>query len=307
MASNPNSRNYSPDSVIAANRRRPSVMELGTSANFATIITFVEYGYNPSASVVQQDTRASVSTGPSSSIILPLPKQLVENNNITVDGKDLGILGSLTADIASRGGDAIGSLMETLRDTGASAYEQIQNGAFGDVAKSALSSTNFLIRAGIGSLSPQIQDGISAATGDAVNPHQTLTFDGVALKDHTFTFEFAPESTAQSEKIRDAIKILKRAALPEYQSVGGGNGAGGSNTLSRGLLKYPNLIEVSFVGLDQEFFYRFKPAMIRDISVDYSPQGNALLNGGGGGARPAFITLTISFKEQAIWTKEDYN
>ena len=302
-------QNNSPDSIIQRSRdnRRPSVMELGTSANFATVITFVEYGYNPSASVVQQNTRATVSTGASSSIVLPLPKQLVENNNVTVDGKDLGVLGSFTADIASRGGDAIGSLMETLRDSGASAYEQIASGAFGDVAKSALSSTNFLIRAGIGSLSPQIQDGISAATGEAVNPHQTLTFDGVALKDHTFTFEFAPENSTQSERIRDAIKTLKKAALPEYQSVGGGGQGGGSNTLTRGLLKYPNLIEVSFVGLDQDFFYRFKPAMIRDISVDYSPQGNALLNGGGGGARPAFITLTISFKEQAIWTKEDYN
>lgn len=313
MARNPYSRDSSPNYVMEERRvsGRPSVMELGNSASYATIITFVEYGYNPSASVVQQNTRASVSAGASSSIILPLPKQLVENNNITVDGKEIGILGSLTADIVGgsltdSGTSGITGLSEALRSAGANAGVSAANGDFKDIAADVLSATNFLIRAGLGSINQSVQDGISASTGEAVNPHQTLTFDGVALKDHTFTFEFAPENTTQSEKIKDAIRALKKAALPEYQGVGGGQGGGG-NTLTRGLLKYPNLIEVSFIGLDQDFFYSFKPAMIRDISVDYSPQGNALLNGGGTGARPAFITLTMSFKEQAIWTKEDYN
>jgi len=118
------------------------------------------------------------------------------------------------------------------------------------------------------------------------------------LKQHTLNFEFAPETERQSQNLAAAIKQLKFNSLPAYDGMGSGS------VLSRALLKYPSLVKIAFWGLDDRYFYKFKPAMISNVSVDYTPQGNALLRGAQG-ARPAFVNLSITFVEQSIWTQDD--
>ena len=323
----------SADAAIAAAQaaNKTEMMYLGDSAVVGMALTFSDYQYTPKAGAVGQTNNTfSTSTGnvsalPSKTITFPLPKQLVDNISLNVGGKEIGTLGALTAGgiqaIGEKGlGQAAIDAVNRIRNQ---ATQIGQNAASGQSLESLLadgaSGANFLIRSGLGSILPQISQGIEAALGEAVNPHQTLTFDGVALKQHTFSFEFAPTSDKESKYIAQAIHSLKRNSLPTYanplttgdSSINAGNatalegiGVSSNNTaLGRGLLKYPKIVQPTFVsGIDDAFFYRMKPCMISNISVDYTPQGNALLRGG----RPAFITLSLTLVEQAIHTSADY-
>ena len=87
---------------------------------------------------------------------------------------------------------------------------------------------------------------------------------------------------------------------PSYASFGGAGGE--SRTLSRSLLNYPDMVEIAFTGIDQNYFYYFKPAMINNFSVDYAPGGIALNKGG----RPSVMNITMSVTESEIHTRESY-
>lgn len=315
----------SADAEIAAAQaaNKTEMMYLGDSAVVGMALTFSDYQYSPQAGAVGQTqtnntfstSTGNVSAASSKTITFPLPKQLVDNISLNVGGKEIGPLGAITAGViqGATGGNvgaAAVNAIQGVRDQFINLGQGLtQKGGFTNLLESALSGTNYILRTGLGSLAPQIEQGIEAALGEAINPHQTLTFDGVALKQHTFTFEFAPTSDKESKYIAEAIYMIKKYSLPEYDSPvrGGGRGDNPSavttGVLNRGLLKYPMIVQPTFVsGIDENFFYKMKPCMISNISVDYTPQGNSLLRGG----RPAFITVSMTLVEQAIHTRQDY-
>ena len=77
---------------------------------------------------------------------------------------------------------------------------------------------------------------------------------------------------------------------------------GGNETLSRGLLRYPSMVDCFFHGIDSNYFYQLKTSMISQFNVDYTPNGIALNRGG----KPSAVRLTMTMTEAAIHTKADY-
>ena len=65
------------------------------------------------------------------------------------------------------------------------------------------------------------------------------------------------------------------------------------------------MVDIFFVGVDQNYFFHFKTCMIDQFSVDYSPNGNVLTKGPTG-ARPSILTMNMSLREAAIHDKSDY-
>jgi len=307
------------ETITAANkqRNRAEVTYLGQNAVIGMAFTFNQYTYNPAASLNTGTIDFRTNTGnvtamPANTIVFPLPKQLVDNISLNVAGKEIGTLGALTAGVINRPGDIGQDVINTLTGIRNQAQSVVTGDtSFGDLISQGISGANYLVRSGLGSIAPQISQGIEAALGEAVNPHQTLTFDGVTLKQHTFSFEFAPRNDKESRYIALALNRMKGYALPRYKNpVSGENnpnseGVTNSGVLSRGLLEYPKTCQVNFVapGIDPAFFYTMKPSMISNISIDYTPQGNSLLRGG----RPAFINVSITLVEQAIHTAADYD
>ena len=74
------------------------------------------------------------------------------------------------------------------------------------------------------------------------------------------------------------------------------------DTLGRGLLKYPSMVDCFFHGIDSRFFLQMKTCMISQFNVDYAPNGIALNKGG----KPSAVRLTMVMTEAAIHTKADY-
>ena len=269
-----------------------------TIGHHAMILNFKEYSYGGSSHANEVGL---------SSIVLPLPKSLQDNLNVKVGSDELGILGSLTAEAAS-GALSIKNLTgarSKLAGMFSKGVETEQErvsdvGSIADGLQLAAESSMFLARAGLGAIAPDIAKGISAGSGTAINPYATLVFNGVDLKVHTFEWLLSPDTPEEAETLKNIIREIQRHVTPGMDDVAGSGAS--KQTLARGLLRYPSMVDCFFHGIDQNYFYKMKTCMVSQFNVDYTPNGIALNRGG----RPSAIRINMVMTEAAIHTKSDY-
>jgi hypothetical protein len=273
-----------------------------TIGHHAMILNFKSYAYGGSA---------HMSGITSKSIILPLPKNLQDNLSVKVGGDELGILGTLSAemsqgatkfagDLANAQGrlaSMFGAAKQEAEDTTAAVTGK--DAAVSALGKS-LDTAQFLARAGMGGIAPDIAKGIGASTGTAINPYATLVFQGVDLKVHNFEWLLSPDTKEEADTLRQIIRTIQSEITPQMEGVTGESVS--KDTLGRGLLKYPSMVDCFFHGIDSRFFFQMKTCMISQFNVDYAPNGIALNKGG----KPSAVRLTMVMTEAAIHTKADY-
>lgn len=290
----------SPETVMANSRNANSVVGKyvypdGQSAH-NIVLVFRDYSYNPTAGVVGQ----RVNRNTTASVVLPIPANLQDTYSVQINPYELGSLGALTAD--GLNGQARAAAADAAQVAGSAFGGAAEAPGMGQAAGNLLSSLrsagsfvgrNALDDLGIGGAA----GAIDVATGTAVNPHVTLRFEGVNLKSHTFNWSMSPRNEREAETLKNLINFIRSRMLPEY------DGPGGNSAISRGLLKYPSLVDIFFTGVDQNYFYYFKPAMIQNFTTDYTPNGITLNRGG----KPAFINMTMQLTEAAIHTRNDVN
>jgi len=287
------SRNRSASNVSTSVLRYPS-----DAASHAMIFNFKNYQQRGGVA------RGTISAS-NGSVALPLPKTIQDTTNPEVMSRELGITGAGTADLYNLAGGAA-SLNPT--QLGKDATSMLGDVISGFNVKGLSQFALFSARAGLTAIGgSEVEQGLSVASGTAVNPHAALVFSGVALKQYTFEWTLIPNNEAESNSIRQIINKLKRASLPSYGGAGSGSAlANASQVLSRALLNYPDMVDVFFVGLDQSYFPLFKTGMISNVTVDYTPQGHVVVNKGESGSRPAMVNLAITIIESEIHTKKDY-
>lgn len=251
------------------------------------------------------------------SILLPIPSNIRESYSVEVGPTGVGLLGTLGAE-ALNGAASASGIINSLANTGTSAIISDPAAAANYFMKSGLASTIAGAAGGIaggvggavlGTLAGQgvaggaLGDALSLASGTALNPHTTVMFRGMNLRSHNFEWTFSPRSQSEGEVLRKIIRAVKRNTLPSYQSAGGERSG---TALDRVLLKYPSVVDISFVGLDQSYFFEFKTCMITQVEVDYSQNGNAFF-AGEAGAKPVMIRFAINLMESKIHTAEDFD
>lgn len=272
----------------------------------AIIMNFHDYTFNATRSNSHQVLNDSVT--------LPVPMNLQDNLNLKIGSGNMGALGGITADILSGGGAA-----DTAKNTIDSALTKGQS--YGDKYNAALKANDnnqmravaslvgtaanegyqimkYFGKPVVDAISPGVGLALDTYNGTAVNPHVAIEFDGVGLKRHTFEWTFSPKSEAEAEELRKVVKLFKQKALPRYKAINNGQGS-----LGRGLLEYPSLVNIFFVGIDPAYFWYFKPCMISSFNVNYSPQGVSIAKGG----KPTAMTIQIELQEATIHTAEDYD
>lgn len=277
---------------------RSSIMkfpdDLGTHA---VILNFKTYDYSR--------TSISNTVVGFNSIVLPLPKNIQESFNIEVRANEIGIMGAGLVDLKTTLFNSSKSLGDMGKDSVDGITGAIQGAFSGGTSDSVLAAANYLKRAGLSYLNNDLSTAIDITTGTYVNPHATLTFNGINLKTFNFDWTLSPKSQSESDSLQKIIKHIKRSILPSYSAPLINGQLPSSISLSRGLLKFPDMVDIFFVGVDQNYFFFYKTCMIDQFSVDYSPNGNVLTKGPNG-ARPNIITMNMSLREAAIHTKDDY-
>lgn len=140
--------------------------------------------------------------------------------------------------------------------------------------------------------------GALAGAGIARNPFMALLYDSPAMREHSFSWKLISRSYEESQSIFDIIKLLKYHAAPSRTNFG--DIAGQSV-----FLQYPDQFDVDFY--QDGFLFNMAPSVLKNISVNYHPDGPMYHVGNNGDKAPVAVQIDLSFQEVAIITKENIN
>ena len=142
-----------------------------------------------------------------------------------------------------------------------------------------------LAQANFGSLT--VNDIFSVSTGQILNPNTEVLYKGPKMRNFSLSFKMVPMNESDTTRIKSIIHKFKYAMLPEF---------GGQGGEAASFVKVPQIVDVSFMkggGLNP-WVTQFKPCVITNLSVSYTPDGAwaRLPNGS-----PVATTMKISFQE----------
>lgn len=220
---------------------------------------------------------SSAKSLPTQTINLPIPSNLQEQFAMQYADKQLGIAGFLEQNIptginfsdAKSVGEAVGkATSETFKQAG-----NIQ-GAF------------YLGRS-VAGLSDSVGSAVDKATGTILNPFQSLVFQGINLRTHSFTYKFSPNNETETKTLKEILYEFKRRMHPQKDNL---------------LYTFPDTVKIFFGKVNSEPYF-FKKCFLESMSINYAPSGV-----------PAFFTQTsspvevefsLSFKEIEPMTRDD--
>lgn len=138
----------------------------------------------------------------------------------------------------------------------------------------------------------------TAMSRQTVNPHKALLYEGHKFREFSINFDLFARSKAESDDIKEIIKVLKRASHP---------GNAGSTTFS-----FPDSFMVRFMTAnlkeksnstqdDAGYMFVFGPCILANIDVKYGPNQAAFFVDTGA---PVHVQLTLQFQEIFQLTKE---
>jgi len=120
--------------------------------------------------------------------------------------------------------------------------------------------------------------------GYAVNPQVQLLFEGISFREYSMSFVFSPNSKEEARNIQEIIKLFRGYAAPEIVR----------NT--KGMFyRPPAYFDVSFYsnGLENKKINRIKRSVVKNVEVNYAPNGWAAHSDGA----PVQTTMTIQLQE----------
>ena len=250
--------------VFAGALSFPSAMK------YYTKFTFKEYDKK----VVNQ---AAVDQ-PTVVIILPRPNDMHESCGVTYAEPALGpVLGT-----------AANSVVTAMRgDTKgiASLVEGGLMGALGTAVDAGIAGTlNGLKKGGFETTAALGSMGL----GVAPNPNIAVLFENIGLREHSFSYKFAPTSRAELQNLKNIIRHLKRRMLP------------GMDTQM--LFTFPDVCDIEF-GPDPETPYKIKRCVMTSLNVNYTPMGSPAFFKETGD--PVMVEIQMVFKETSPYTRLD--
>lgn len=206
---------------------------------------------------------------PYDTFAVPIPREIKEQFGINVKSSAQGFAGGL-ADV---GFTAAGG-----------------NGARANSQLDALLYNAAVTK--IGELSAQGGEILGQLAGAIPNPHMQAIFEGVELRNHSFQWTFTPRNAAESRSLRAMIDLFKQNCLPAFSKLG------------TPVLQYPPLVDIEFVPSEIRDLIKFNTCMVKDVSINYAPQG--LPSFFHGTKQPTMIQLSIELIETEIQTANKY-
>lgn len=151
------------------------------------------------------------------------------------------------------------------------------------------------IAAGAGALlgvSGGVGEVLQKTTGTAPNPKKEQLFKEVEFRTFQFMYQFYPRNESEAKAARDIIKEFKLHMHPEYRADTG-----------QFLYVYPSEFDIFYYhnGKENLNIHRHTSCVLTDMSVDYGSQAGFTSFSDG---MPTEITMTLTFKELALLTKE---
>lgn len=225
-------------------------------------------------------------------IILPIPRNI--QDTLPVDWTD-GTLNPLEAFALNAGTSVIQAGREGVGGVVSEVQTQIDN------AKAALtqvdkSQQNAIVAGLVGKAiggNVSVNQAISRATGQVLNPNLELLFNGVNLRNFSFAFEFFPRNLKEAEEVKQIIRTLKKSMVPEKAQ----NGL---------FIKAPYIFQLQYMkgNRPHPFLNKFLPMAMTNISVNYTASNRYSTFHDG---TPTHMNARLEFKELNPIYKDDYD
>ena len=262
--------------------------------------------------------QSGISLRSTKTIELPFPKQLVDTTGLIVNNmqRDPLMESAATAltNFAKGGNSTLSDIPGLLQSGGADIAKAMAGGgnsaglgaAINSVAEGiaqtstydAATIAQYLLRKMPLGIGDALAPGMNLATGQAINPRETLNFEGVSLRSHQFDWDLYPSNQDDSERIREVVNAFKRFALPVTEDIGSG-----ATSIARAFLRYPHICSAYLIGVNKDHFMQFKPSMIQNFTVNYAAGGQVGIMKGG---KPQGVSISLQMQEMQIQTAEDY-
>lgn len=273
------------------------------------ILTFKKYDYRDIHKVAAQAesnaqqgvvNTATTEIAETTTIVLPLPTNLVDNTTLRVNGFEKDMAMDTLANMADGGGLKVLSALTNAGGAMASSFMEGGGGISGmkQIVTDAVNAAEPNIKGAAEFAMKAITSGsqtLSARSGGILNPKDTLAFEGVNLRANSFKFDFVPMDTKESQQIKDIIDVIKQKSLPQTGNIG--------DIFSKVILNYPHVVDIDLVGVDTDHFLSYKTSMITNVSVQYGTGDDVPILKGG---KPAVVSLTIELMELEAQTADDY-
>lgn len=130
---------------------------------------------------------------------------------------------------------------------------------------------------------------VERVTGTVLNPYQALQFDGVRLREHTFSYRFSPNSEREASALKSIIREFKTRMHPAKDGL---------------LFTFPDACKISFAP-DGTMPYEIDMCYLKSMSVNYAPSNTPAFFQGG--QYPAEIEFSLTFGEIRPLTKEFFD
>ena len=249
--------------------------------------------------VVLSKTRKSRGSGLSSyrntttritdSIAIYLPPNVQDTTTATYSGAATGVIGA-----AAAGGFGL--------------VKNMANNDFEAAAKNLVEGAKAIVGEAAAKAATEVAEGLTGAEGarglalkafgQADNPYMEVLFDKMELRTFSYQFTFAPKNKQETEDVQKIIALFRFHMSPELK--------GSQNRF----LTLPSEFDIHYMYQDQsgqasenDFYNKIATCVCTGCEVNYTPDGVKSFEGGA----PTKITMTVSFQETELLTKERVN
>ncbi len=222
------------------------------------------------------------------SVAIYLPPNVEDTTNAAYNDMRTGLAGFLAAR-----GEQIASTQDAERIA-----KELIGSAGGVLSGAALRAVSEVAEMALGAEgTTQL---VNKAFGQADNPYMEVLFDAMQLRTFTYNFIFAPKNEKETEEVQKIIQIFRFHMAPELR--------GGQSRF----LGLPSQFDIHYMYLpmgqtneakENLYYNRIATCVLQNCVTNYTPDGVKSFEDGA----PTKITMTLTFKETELLTKEKIN
>ena len=233
-------------------------------------------------------------------ILLPIPAQLQDSNNVVYGDSRLNGLAALGVSKVEEAMEGVGKRLAggdasfSLTDFSDNISKGLKEG-FGSDRNSALSNAADLITKKLSAEAVNIFGAnvtpnqlLARGNGEILNPNMELLFSDVTIRNFRFSFKLTPRNKKEAEQVKLIIRAFKRNMAPQAQ--------GGVSNGSQFFLRTPNIFKLRYRSgnKDHPFLHKLKQCFLTDMQTTYTADGVYSTYEDG---TPVSMQMDLSFKE----------
>jgi len=244
--------------------------------------------------VKREDAQTAGTKSLAKDVYLPLPENFQSDFNVTYDTVDTGATGAIASQLGAvtenarkaalaRGANEASAkdvLAEITSALGKSGVDVATRTGYG-LIDSTESSLGGLVGGAQGTTGF-----IQKALGQIPNPHPSVFFKGLPLRQFQFAWKLVPLTSDDADNLKKILRVIKFHILPN---------------LNGSQLVYPHLCKITVKGTDR--YDQYQPCFVENMSINYSGEGTSAFFKDGA---PVSVFLTMQFRESEMHLAKEY-